>query len=201
MRAGKIVPAVTQPGADNNLGSTVITDVNCLQSLSKRTHMGMFVAEAKFRSNRELYTRLIEEDDRDAIMDSLTDAAVERRVAMRVRNKAATYGQTVDDVLPSLGEARTENFKVAPESVADLYVNWLMPLTKFVQVRRRGRARARARLGEACAPTDAPPHFAPAPPPRRDDPRRAQVEYFMQRLDEDDRDFVPQSPSAAGVAT
>ena len=39
------------------------------------------------------------------------------------------------------------------------------------------------------------------PAGRRDDPRRAQVEYFMQRLDEDDRDFVPQSPSAAGVAT
>merc|ERR1712023_558054 len=107
-------------------------DVQCLQSLSKRTHMGMFVAEAKFRSNRELYTRLIEENDRDAIMDSLTDAAVERRVAMRVRNKAATYGQNVDDVLPNLSTnamARTEDFKVAPESVADLYVNWLMPLT------------------------------------------------------------------------
>lgn len=146
----KILPAVTQSGTDNNFGSTVITDVQCLQSLSKRTHMGMFVAEAKFRSNRELYTRLIENNDRQAIMESLTDAAVEQRVAKRVRNKAATYGQNVEDVLPDLSvqDIAGGDFKVSPESVADLYVNWLMPLTKFVQ-----------------------------------------VEYFMQRLDEDDSQY------------
>lgn len=115
------MPAVTQPGADNNLGSTVITDVNCLQSLSKRTHMGMFVAEAKFRSNRELYTRLIEEDDRDAIMDSLTDAAVERRVAARVREKADAHDWG--------GGGAT------PASVVAVFVDWLMPLTKAAQVR------------------------------------------------------------------
>ena len=134
----KIVPAVTQAGTDNNFGSTVIADVTCLQSLSKRTHMGMFVAEAKFRSNRELYTRLIRDNDREAIMESLTDATVEERVANRVRNKTATYGQNVDDVLPDLkrrmDEMMNEDFKVAPEIVADLYVNWLMPLTKRVQV-------------------------------------------------------------------
>ena len=136
----QIVPAVTQEGTDNNFGSTVIADVTCLQALSKRTHMGMFVAEAKFRSNRELYTRLIRENDREAIMESLTDASVEERVAKRVRNKAATYGQNVNDVLPDLQRMNEmmkesqDDFKVAPESVADLYVNWLMPLTKRVQV-------------------------------------------------------------------
>ena len=51
-----------------------------LQALSKRVHYGKFVAEAKFLEQREEYTKLIKRRDSDAIMDLLTNAAVEKQV-------------------------------------------------------------------------------------------------------------------------
>ena len=54
-------------------------------------------------------------------MDSLTDAAVERRVAARVREKADAHDWG--------GGGAT------PASVVAVFVDWLMPLTKAAQVR------------------------------------------------------------------
>jgi chorismate mutase len=50
------------------------------QALSKRIHYGMFVAEAKFRKQTEQYSELIARQDSAAILDLLTDRAVELRV-------------------------------------------------------------------------------------------------------------------------
>lgn len=57
-----------------------LCSANCVQALSKRIHYGMFVAEAKFRKQTEQYSELIARQDADAIMDLLTDRAVELRV-------------------------------------------------------------------------------------------------------------------------
>ena len=45
----RLLPGITEPGDDNNYGSSAMGDVLCLQALSKRIHYGKFVAEAKFR--------------------------------------------------------------------------------------------------------------------------------------------------------
>ena len=45
----RLMPGITEPGDDNNYGSSAMGDVLCLQALSKRIHYGKFVAEAKFR--------------------------------------------------------------------------------------------------------------------------------------------------------
>ena len=50
------------------------------QALSKRIHYGMFVAEAKFRKQAGEYTELIRRQDGGAILDLLTDRAVELKV-------------------------------------------------------------------------------------------------------------------------
>lgn len=50
------------------------------QALSKRIHYGMFVAEAKFRKQTAEYTELIRRQDADAILQLLTDRAVELKV-------------------------------------------------------------------------------------------------------------------------
>jgi chorismate mutase len=50
------------------------------QALSKRVHYGKFVAEAKFLDHREEYSELIRRQDSDAIMDLLTNKAVEKQV-------------------------------------------------------------------------------------------------------------------------
>ena len=52
----------------------------CSQALSKRIHYGMFVAEAKFRKQTDEYTQLIQRQDGAAILELLTDRAVELKV-------------------------------------------------------------------------------------------------------------------------
>ncbi|KAK9795599.1 hypothetical protein WJX73_006188 [Symbiochloris irregularis] len=117
---------ITSPGDDNNYGSAAMYDVLCLQALSKRIHYGKFVAEAKFRRQYDQYRPLIEARDAEGIMRTLTDTAVEQKVIERVRRKASFYGQD-----PGAAE---EGHKVPPETVASLYEQWVMPLTKEVQV-------------------------------------------------------------------
>ncbi len=57
-----------------------------LQALSKRIHYGMFVAEAKFRKQTAEYTQLIQRQDGDAILELLTDRAVELKVGRRSKH-------------------------------------------------------------------------------------------------------------------
>ncbi|KAL4857493.1 Glycosyltransferase family protein 64 protein C5 [Chlorella vulgaris] len=124
-----LLPEISVPGDDHNYGSSAMNDVTALQALSKRIHYGMFVAEAKFRKQTEQYSELIRRQDSAAILELLTDRAVELKVIERVRLKAATFG--VD--LSSGGDGCT-SYRVQPEVVAQLYEKWIMPLTKEVEV-------------------------------------------------------------------
>ena len=87
-----VLPCITQPGDDLHYGSAATADVNCLQLLSKRIHYGKFVAESKFRSERDTFSRSIQSHDLPAIMDLITKPIVEEQVIQRVHLKAATYG-------------------------------------------------------------------------------------------------------------
>jgi len=76
--------------------------------------------------------------DAAGIMALLTNRAVEDRVVRRVTNKAATYGQDISEELPEsmaqLAPQQKDTYKVAPETVGQLYFKWIMPMTKDVQV-------------------------------------------------------------------
>jgi len=138
----EVLPGITPPGDDFNYGSSSMLDVLCLQALSKRIHYGKFVAEAKFRDQTAKYTALIRARDADGIMELLTDKAVEKRVVERVRAKAFTFGQDITGPLgaaPAPAAAATNGagqgrLKVCPELVANMYEEWVMPLTKEVEV-------------------------------------------------------------------
>eukprot|EP00200_Dunaliella_tertiolecta_P004138 CAMPEP_0202338072 /NCGR_PEP_ID=MMETSP1126-20121109/496_1 /ASSEMBLY_ACC=CAM_ASM_000457 /TAXON_ID=3047 /ORGANISM="Dunaliella tertiolecta, Strain CCMP1320" /LENGTH=284 /DNA_ID=CAMNT_0048928381 /DNA_START=331 /DNA_END=1185 /DNA_ORIENTATION=- len=139
----EVLPGITTPGDDSNYGSAGVLDVLCLQALSKRIHYGKFVAEAKFRSQTEEYTRLIRAQDADGIMALLTDKAVEKKVVDRVRLKATTFGQDISSVpdTPTSAHTSTNHFsttapklKISPDLVAKVYQDWVMPLTKEVEV-------------------------------------------------------------------
>ncbi|PRW32941.1 chorismate mutase [Chlorella sorokiniana] len=129
-----LLPEIAAPGDDHNYGSSAMNDVTALQALSKRIHYGMFVAEAKFRKQTAEYTELIRRRDADAIMDLLTDRAVELKVIERVRLKAATFGQDLGSSSDGSGAGGSSSYKVRPEVVAALYEQWVMPLTKQVEV-------------------------------------------------------------------
>ena len=87
-----VIPAITKSGDDQNYGSAATADITCLQLLSKRIHYGKFVAESKFRSEPDTFTRLILARDIDGLMALITKPVVEEQVIQRVHLKAATYG-------------------------------------------------------------------------------------------------------------
>ncbi|KAH9257790.1 chorismate mutase [Batrachochytrium salamandrivorans] len=110
---------------DLHFGSTSLCDVALLQALSYRIHYGKLVAESKFRSEKHaLFVELITNKDAEGIMRELTDVKVEDKVIDRVTRKAARYGS----------EENQEAFKVKPEVVGQIFRNFLIPLTKEVQV-------------------------------------------------------------------
>lgn len=69
-------------GAQSSMLTARCSLLPCMwvQALSKRIHCGKFVAEAKFRSEREVYSRLIAAQDAQGILDSLTNRDVELQV-------------------------------------------------------------------------------------------------------------------------
>ncbi|XP_073056189.1 chorismate mutase 1, chloroplastic-like [Primulina eburnea] len=127
-----LLPILAKEGDDGNHGSAATCDIICLQALSKRIHYGKFVAEAKFRASQDAYKSAIIAQDRAQLMDLLTHPAVEETVKRRVEQKTRRFGQelTVDG-----GEdVNNPVYKINPCLVSDLYDNWIMPLTKQVQV-------------------------------------------------------------------
>ncbi|XP_043809914.1 chorismate mutase 1, chloroplastic [Manihot esculenta] len=127
-----LLPRLVKDGDDGNIGSTAICDTICLKALSKRIHYGKFVAEAKFRANPDEYEAAIKAQDRDGLMYLLTNKKVEDAVKKRVEMKAMTFGQEVTIYCEENGSVPV--CKIEPSLVADLYRDWIMPLTKEVQV-------------------------------------------------------------------
>ena len=132
-----ILPQIAEEGDDGNYGSAVLNDIGNLQILSRRIHMGKFVAEAKFREDPQGFERLIRENDAEGIMSRLTYPEQEIKVAERVRLKAAVHGQEIEvggNLDPTLTSSQGKVFKIEPDVVANLYIKHVMPLTKRVQV-------------------------------------------------------------------
>lgn len=100
-----------------------------MQALSRRIHYGKFVAEVKFREAPQDYGAAIRAQDRDALMKLLTFESVEEMVRRRVEKKAMVFGQEV-----SLSDDINGKYKVDPTILSRLYGEWIMPLTKLVQV-------------------------------------------------------------------
>lgn len=114
--------------SQENYGSSATCDIAVLQALSRRIHFGKFVAESKFQSDPEGYTRMIKANDRDGIGASITNAAVEQQVLERLKLKAQTYGTD-----PSLGLG-LEQSKINVDAVVAMYKDFVIPLTKEVEV-------------------------------------------------------------------
>ncbi|RDW80739.1 hypothetical protein BP5796_05437 [Coleophoma crateriformis] len=112
---------------EENYGSTAVCDIACLQALSRRIHFGKFVAESKFSTETELFTKLIQDGDREGIANAITKPAVEKQVLARLRLKAETYGKD-----PSTGVDGPAKINV--DAVVRMYEDFVIPLTKEVEV-------------------------------------------------------------------
>ncbi|MBA0594321.1 chorismate mutase 2 [Gossypium raimondii] len=128
----KLLPLFVAPGDDGNYASTAARDLECLQVLSRRIHYGKLVAEVKFRDEWKHYEPAIRARDKKTLMDLLTAPAVEKAVKKRVAKKASIFGQEV-----KVGDDSDENkgkYKVDPAVVSRFYGDWIIPLTKDVEV-------------------------------------------------------------------
>ena len=112
---------------EENYGSSVTCDILCLQALSRRIHFGKFVAESKFRTEQDKYTKLIKAEDKGGIGDAITNMAVEKKVLERLRLKVKTYG--ADPASGAEGPG-----KINVEAVVSMYRDFVIPLTKVVEV-------------------------------------------------------------------
>jgi len=122
----EIIPLLCKPGDDQQHGSSAVADVSCLQSLSKRIHYGMFVAESKYRQSAATYNQLITAQDREAIRENITNEDVEKQVLERLHRKASTY-------LQELNGYKSDQ-SVKPESLVKIYRDFVIPMTKQVEV-------------------------------------------------------------------
>ncbi|KAM0911432.1 hypothetical protein ACQ4PT_013452 [Festuca glaucescens] len=124
-------------GDDGNYAVTAASDLACLQALSRRINYGRYVAEVKFRGHQQRYTALISSKDKDALMKLLTSEAQEDVVKRRVEKKAMVFGQDITlDEPTETGDMNSSqsSFKIAPSVVYKLYDEWVIPLTKNVEV-------------------------------------------------------------------
>ncbi|TYH15701.1 hypothetical protein ES288_A05G063100v1 [Gossypium darwinii] len=128
----KLLPLFVSSGDDGNYASTAARDLECLQVLSRRIHYGKLVAEVKFRDEWKHYEPAIRARDKKTLMDLLTAPAVEKAVKKRVAKKARIFGQEV-----KVGDDSDENkgkYKLDPAVVSRFYGDWVIPLTKDVEV-------------------------------------------------------------------
>ncbi|KAE9459098.1 hypothetical protein C3L33_08998, partial [Rhododendron williamsianum] len=131
MYFNQLLPLFVRDGNDGNYVPTATCDLHCLQALSRRIHYGKFVAEIKFMDAPEDYSPAIRAQDRATLMSLLTFKNVEEMVKQRVEKKAMVFGQEVSLNDP---DDKKGKYKVDPSMVSHLYGEWVMPLTKLVQV-------------------------------------------------------------------
>lgn len=123
-----ILPGICQNGDDGNYGSSATCDVACLQALSKRIHYGKFIAEAKCQSEESVYKELATQRNRTRIWNELSNRKVEQMLLKRVERKARSYGSDIS------AEGPRDFFKVDPSKIAEMYQDFIIPLTKEVEV-------------------------------------------------------------------
>lgn len=107
--------SICERGDDNEYGSAVIHDMECLQMISKRVHIGKQVAEAKYQESPVEYQKMIDEKDVDGLMEKLTNLEVEERLFLRVAEKGERYGMD-------------------PKFISDFYRDEIIPLTKEAEI-------------------------------------------------------------------
>ncbi|CAL9136092.1 unnamed protein product [Musa textilis] len=128
------LPQITSQGDDGNYAPTAAADLVCLQALSRRIHYGRYVAEAKYRDAPQDYNTAIRAQDRDALMKLLTFEGQEDAVKRRVEEKAKVFGQDVTLGKRADDGGNATDYKVDPVVVYRLYGDWVIPMTKMVQV-------------------------------------------------------------------
>eukprot|EP01052_Picozoa_sp_SAG31_P047299 SAG31_NODE_9412_length_1282_cov_0.840237_1_plen_280_part_00 len=129
-----IMPVICNPGDDGNHGSTAVQDIVCLQTISTRIYYGLFVAESKFRAERERFTAMIKAKDAAGLMAAITKADVEAKIIQRVIKKVQQFSVDIVDANGPADVAEGQKYRIDPTFVGQVFEKYIMPLTKDVEV-------------------------------------------------------------------
>lgn len=122
----KLIPKLCPEGDDMQYGSCVEKDVYAVQAIARRIHYGaLYVGESKYRSNPDLYSSLINKCDTEAIIELITRKDVEDQIIERIRIKTDKTQETVNRLIRNT---------IDPDTVAEFYLNVIIPLTKKGEV-------------------------------------------------------------------
>lgn len=97
-------------------------------------HTGMFVSESKFRSAPADFIPHIQTPNTEALAALITKPAVEAALLVRLAKKASFYGQELDSAGNPIGTDKAD-LKIDVDEVVKLYKDYIIPLTKDVEVR------------------------------------------------------------------
>lgn len=110
-----LLSRVCEKGDDNQYGSSVEYDIAFLQALSRRIHLGKYVAQIKYKQETEAYDALISKQNEAGIIALLRDTDVEGKILERVEGKAKHY-------------------EIPAEPLTDFFAEVVFPLTIKVEV-------------------------------------------------------------------
>lgn len=120
-----LLPLITRDGEDENQGSAVTADINLLQALSRRIHLGKLVAEIKYRENPSAFM----DKNRDTIYQNLTNDEVENVILERLNKKIL---HLVDDNNELFS---IPNSNLVKNNIISIYQDYIIPLTKEVEIK------------------------------------------------------------------
>lgn len=122
----KVLPKITEPGEDENLGSAVTADINLLQAISRRIHLGKLVAQAKFNSEPESYSKELTDI---TLKERLTNQEVENTILERILEKLNNFKYNVD-----FKKNELISHQLNTAVIKEIYKDFIIPLTKQVQI-------------------------------------------------------------------
>ena len=96
----------------------------------------MFVSESKFLESPRSFIPHILSPNPDALLALIVKPAVEAALLIRLEKKALLYGSELDasgQLVPA--EKGSNKMKIDVDEVVSLYRDWIIPLTKDVEVR------------------------------------------------------------------
>ena len=113
-----LLPALCEPGSDEGGAACLSADAACLDALARRLALSVHVATRKLESLPDALQAALRTGSPARVEAAITNPTVEEEVLARVRARAAAQAPRPD----------------TPGRVATLYAEWIIPLSRKIQV-------------------------------------------------------------------
>ncbi len=113
-----LLPALCEPGADEDRRKCIAADANCMNALVQRLNLSVHVASLKLEEIPESLRVPLQNRDPAQMEEAITNHAVEAEVIKRIldmtREQHASAG--------------------LPQKISRLYESWIIPISRKIQV-------------------------------------------------------------------